>query len=106
VQAIAFIATLQTPLNARENVQNAEHILNHFDLVDGSAGEYTGIKGQGKFEITYWSAISDMSNLRFYYKTYDNQHLRYVDMNDFDLNAKTARYVSTGQPFAPQKLAL
>ena len=105
VQAIAFIATLKTPLNARENVQNAEHILNHFDLVDGSAGEYTGIKGQGRFEITYWTAISDMSNLRFYYKTYDNQHLRYVDMKDFDLNAKAATYVSTGQPFAPQKLA-
>ena len=106
VQAVALVATLQTPLNASENIQNAEHILNHFDLVDGSAGEYSGIKGQGAFEITYWSAISDMSNKRFYYKTYDNQHLRYVDMKDFDLNAKGARYLPTNQPFAPQKLAM
>jgi choloylglycine hydrolase len=104
VQAVAFVTTLQTPANAGENVSNAEHILNHFDLVNGAAGEYSGIKGQGSFEITYWTAISDLSNQRFYFKTYDNQHLRYVDMKDFDLDAKTARYLPTSQPFAPEKL--
>jgi choloylglycine hydrolase len=106
VQAVAMVATQITPANANQGVQDAEHILNHFDLVDGSNGEYSGIKGQGTFEITYWSAISDMNNLRFYYKTYDNQHLRFVDMKDFDLNATSVRYLPISQPFAPQKLAM
>jgi choloylglycine hydrolase len=104
VQAVALVVTLQTPVNADESVQNAEHILNHFDIPNGSTGEYSGIKGQGSFEITYWTAISDLSNLRFYFKTYDNQHLRYVNMHDFDLNAKAVKYVPTTQPFAPQNL--
>jgi choloylglycine hydrolase len=105
VQAVALVATLRQPLSAGESVRAAEHILNHFDIVDGSNGEYSGVNAQSKFEITYWSAISDMSNLRFYYKTYDNQDLRYFDLKDFDLNAKATRYVSTSQPFAPQRLA-
>jgi choloylglycine hydrolase len=104
VQAVALVATLTTPATARDNVQSAEHILNHFDLADGSTGEYSGIKGQGGFELTYWTAISDFSNQRFYFKTYENQQLRYVDMKDFDLNAKAPRYLPATQPFAPQKL--
>lgn len=104
VQAVALVATLQTSANALDNVRNAEHILNHFDLVNGSTGEYSGLNGQGSYELTFWTAISDMSNQRFYFKTYDNQHLRRVDMKDFDLNAKTVKYLPTTQPFAPEKL--
>ncbi len=105
VQAVAFVATLQTPAAAVDTVQDAEHILNHFDISDGSTGEYSGIKGQGRFETTYWTAISDMGGQRFYFKTYDNQHLRYVDMKDLDLDAKAVKYLPTSQPFAPQGLA-
>lgn len=105
VQAIGYVATLKTPANATESVQSAEHILNHFDIVDGSNGEYSDMNAQATFEITYWTAISDLSNQRFYFKTFDNQHLRYVDMRDFDLNAKDVQYVQATQPFAPQKLA-
>jgi len=104
VQAIAYVATLNQPANAVENVQAAEHILNHFDIIDGSNGEYAAKDAKGTFEITYWTAISDLRNQRLYFKTYDNQHLRYVDMKDFDLNAKSAQYVPTAQAFAPQKL--
>ena len=105
VQAVAYVSTLQTPMNAADSVRAAEHILNHFDIVNGSVGEYSaGIKGQGGYEITYWSAISDMSNLRFYFKTHDNQTLRYVDMKDFDVSAKAIRYMPTTQPSTVQKL--
>jgi choloylglycine hydrolase len=104
VQAVAFVATLPAPADAMGNVRNAEHILNHFDIPNGSTGEYTGIKGQGSFELTYWSAVSDMSRQRFYFKTYDNQQLRYVDLKDFDLNAKAPRYLPTTQPYAPPRL--
>jgi choloylglycine hydrolase len=104
VQAVAYVATLPAPADAWGNVRNAEHILNHFDLPNGSTGEYSGIKGQGSFELTYWSAISDMSSQRFYFKTYDNPQLRYVDLKDFDLNAKAPRYLPTTQPYAPQRL--
>lgn len=104
VQAVAYVATLPTPADATANVRNAEHILNHFDIPNGSTGEYSGIKGQGSFELTFWSAISDVSSQRFYFKTYDNQQLRYVDLKDFDLNAKAPRYVPTTQPYAPQRL--
>ena len=106
VQAVAFAAMQLPAANASENVQNAEHILNHFDLVNGSNGEYSGLKSQGSFEITYWSAISDLRNQRFYFKTYDNQRLRFVDMKDFDLNAQAAKYVPTTQPFAPLNLPM
>lgn len=105
VQALAFVATLPAPADAWGGVRSAEHILNHFDLSNGSAGEYSGIKGQGSFELTYWTAISDMANGRLYFKTYDNQQLRYVDLKDFDLDAKAPRFLPTTQPYQPQRLA-
>lgn len=104
VQAVAYVATLPPPADAWGNVRSAEHILNHFDLSNGSAGEYSGIKGQGGFELTYWTAFSDLATNRFYFKTYDNQQMRYVDLKDFDLDAKAPRYLPTTQPYQPQRL--
>lgn len=105
VQAVAAVATLPPPANAWDNVRNAEHILNRFDLTNGSTGEYSGIKGQGTFELTYWTAFSDISSQRLYFKTYDNQTLRVVDMKDLDLNAKAVKFLPTTQPYNPQKVA-
>ncbi len=105
VQAVALVATLVPGADADANVRNAEHVLNHFDIANGSTGEYSGIKGQGAFELTYWTTISDMTNRRLYFKTYDNQALRYVNLSDFDLDAKAVRYVPTTQRYAPQKIS-
>jgi choloylglycine hydrolase len=58
--------------------------------------------------------MRDPQNLRFYYKTYDDQTIRMVDLNKFDLDGKEIKKLSTrsDQPvvdmsgkFQPRKTA-
>ena len=44
----------------------------------------------------------DPQNLRYYYKSYDDQTIRMVDLKQLDLNAKAIKLVSTSgqQPVA------
>ena len=39
-------------------------------------------------EFTQWSTIGDLTNRRYYVKTYDDQTLRSIDLMSFDLDAK------------------
>ncbi|MBC7202933.1 MAG: linear amide C-N hydrolase, partial [Pusillimonas sp.] len=45
-------------------------------------------QGDDPLEYTQWSTVADLSNGMYYVKTYDNQVLRGIDLNSFDLNAK------------------
>ena len=54
----------------------AFHILNQFDIPLGSVRD----KADGGVELTQWTAVSDLKNLRWYFKTYDDQSIRMVDL--------------------------
>ncbi len=79
----------------------AFHLMNNFDLPPGSIG--TSAKGGGEgggvdgFETTEWTSVSDLKNLRYYIKTYDNADLRMVDLSKTDLNAEAIKLIDLDQ---------
>ncbi|MEG6508049.1 choloylglycine hydrolase family protein [Methyloligella sp. 2.7D] len=65
-------------------INTAEHILNNFDLMEGYSRPGTAAPD----DITQWSGIADLKGKRYLFKTYEDQTLRQVDLNDFDLDGK------------------
>ena len=60
-----------------------------------AGGECGGING---YETTEWTAVSDMKNLRYYIRTYDNSDVRMIDLGKADLNARQIKFISLDKP--------
>jgi len=78
VRAVAFSQSALPSATAAEAVLQAFHILNNFDIPFGSVREVNN--GQTHAEATVWTSAADLKNLRWYFKTYDNQSIRAVDV--------------------------
>ena len=73
-------------------VLQAFHLLNQFDIPKGAA---RGIEhGKEISDYTIWTCAADLKNLRYYYRTYDNSHIRMVDLKAMDFDAKTIMTIS------------
>jgi choloylglycine hydrolase len=59
-------------------VLQAFHILNNFDIPYGAVRDTQG--GAVHAESTVWTSASDLKNRRWYFKTYDDQSIRAVDV--------------------------
>jgi choloylglycine hydrolase len=57
-------------------VLSAFHVLNQFDIPRGSVRDKT----DGGLELTQWTTVSDTKNLRWYFKTFDDETIRVVDL--------------------------
>jgi choloylglycine hydrolase len=96
----AFFAQASAPKLDTSNatVSLAFHVMNGFDLPPGSIGVSATAGGEGGgidgYETTEWTAVSDMKNLRYYIRTYDNFDVRMIDLNKADLNAKQMKFIS------------
>lgn len=93
VRATIFSATAIPSATAPEGIMNGFHILNNFDIPYGSAREK--FAGKSYSDMTMFTAMRDPQALRFYYKTYDDQTIRMVDLKSFDLDAKEVKRLST-----------
>ena len=58
----------------------AFHILNQFDIPNGSV--INSSVGKPAAETTEWTAVSDLKNLRWYFRTYQGQAIRMVDLKE------------------------
>jgi len=76
VRAVAFTQSQLPSATGEDAVLSAFHILNQFDIPQGSVRD----KGTGGIELTQWTTVSDMKNLRWYFKTYDDETIRMVDL--------------------------
>ena len=63
---------------AEEAVLAAFHIMNQFDIPYGTVRDESG--KETVTESTQWTTVSDMKNMRFYFKTYGNQNIHMVDL--------------------------
>ncbi len=84
IRAMAYSMTPVKQPSGIESVRLVEHIMNNFDLPKG-------IIRDAKSDVadyTQWTAIADIKAGVYYVKTYDNQTLQAIDINDFDLDAK------------------
>ncbi len=76
IRAVAFTQSEMPSATASDAVLTAFHILNQFDIPRGSVRDKTN----GDLELTQWTAVSDTNNLRWYFKTYDDQTIRVIDL--------------------------
>ena len=78
IRAVAFVNTMVPVKNAAEAVNAASVMLNNFDIPFGAVREVDN--GQIHAEATNWTSAADLKNLRWYFKTYDDQSIRSVDV--------------------------
>jgi choloylglycine hydrolase len=78
VRAVAYQQTAIQPETSADAVLQIFHILNNFDIPIGSVRQTIG--GKQFDEFTSWTSANDLKNLVFYFRTYQDQTLRSVDI--------------------------
>lgn len=89
VQAAIFSATATPSSDAGEAVMQAFHILNQFDIPVGISREKVG--DTIYTDSTEITCVRDPQAKRYYFKTYDDQTIRMIDLTRFDMNAPTIK---------------
>ncbi len=93
VRATVFSATAIPSENAEKGILQVLHILNNFDIPVGVAREVH--EGVIHSDYTMLTTARDSKNLRYYFKTYEDQTIKMVDLSKFDLDAKKIVKIST-----------
>ena len=78
VRAVAFSQAAIASDTAQGSVLQAFHILNNFDIPLGSVRQMMG--GAPIAEFTAWTSASDLKNLRWHFRTYNDQSIRSIDL--------------------------
>ena len=86
IRATAFAASSIPEKTAEKGVTQMFHILNNFDIPVGAAR--TIEEGKVFSDYTMLTVVRDTKNMRYYYKTYDDQSIKMVELKKFDLEAK------------------
>jgi len=86
VRAAIYGSSAAPNATGEDAVLSAFHILNQFDIPEGSV--VNSAIGQPVNEITEWTAVSDAKNLRWYFRTHEDQSIRMVDLKEAVVAAK------------------
>lgn len=89
VRAFFYVNTIGKVENTKLAVNKAFHILNNFDIpieVEFPK-EYKGSIPKDVISATQWTAVSDLSNREFYYKTMDNSQIRKIDLKKINFSS-------------------
>lgn len=93
VRAAIFSVTAMPSNSSDEGVYQVFHILNQFDIPVGASRE----KSQGIIynDSTLITAVRNPQSLKYYFKTYEDQLIKVVDLSKFDFNAREIKRAST-----------
>lgn len=75
-----------TALSSNDPVNQAFHLLNQFDIPLGSVRQKK--RRKTSYDSTLLTSVKEPKAMRYYYKSYDDQTVRYVDLHQFDLQAR------------------
>ncbi|MGA8097241.1 MAG: linear amide C-N hydrolase, partial [Candidatus Cybelea sp.] len=78
VRAVAYQVAAVQPATGADAVQQVFHILNNFDIPVGAVREE--VEGKTVDEWTLWTSAADLTNGQFYFRTFNDQSLRSVDV--------------------------
>jgi len=78
VRAVAFSQAAVPSNTSAEGVLQAFHILNNFDIPKGAVRAPQGAETEA--EYTVWTAATDLKNLRWYFRTFEDQSIRSIDV--------------------------
>jgi choloylglycine hydrolase len=81
IRAVAFQEMHAPSATADDGIKTAFHILNQFDIPKGAAVQKAG--GVDHADITQFTTASDLTNLRYFFRTYENSQIRMITMADF-----------------------
>lgn len=93
VRAALFSSTAIPSKNANESVSQAFHILDQFDIPVGFSREKKGFDFTNDY--TLLTSVKDSQAVKYFYKSYNDQTIKFVDLNQFDLDTKTIKSVNT-----------
>ncbi len=94
VRTVAFSQSAVPSESARDGVLQAFHILNQFDIPKGVS---RGVEdGKQSVDFTLWTAASDLKNLRYHFRTFEDSRIRMVELRELDLDAKDVITFSMG----------
>jgi choloylglycine hydrolase len=93
VRAAIFCFTAIPSENSFKAAFQAFHILNQFDIPVGAIREV--IDNVVHTDYTMITCVRDPQSLKYYYRTYNDQTIRMVDLNKFDFDAKTVKKLTT-----------
>lgn len=93
VRATVFCATAIPTETTFDAINQVFHLLNNFDIPKGVSREV--MDGVIYPDYTQLTCARDPHNLRFYYKTYNDQTIKEVDLKEFDVDAKDIFILST-----------
>jgi choloylglycine hydrolase len=99
VRAAVFSGTAFKAPDAKAGIFNGFHILNDFDIPYGVAREKAD--GTVHADQTLFTVMRDPQNLQVYYKSYEDQTIRMVDLKRFDLDAKEIMRLPTAANSQP-----
>lgn len=99
VRAAVFSQTVFPVKTGREVVLQAFHLLNNFDIPQGSAraGQSTPHgqpHGEPEADYTMWTSASDLQSKQFYFRTYENSEIRSVDLMKMPIDGKEITTIS------------
>ena len=78
VRAAIYSQSASPNATADDAVLSAFHILNQFDIPKGSV--VNSAAGEKMDEITEWTSVADLKNLRWYFRTFEDQSIHMVDL--------------------------
>lgn len=92
VRAAIFSASALPVANADLAVLQAFHILDQFDIPVGAVRQVS--QGQTGYDQTIMTTVKDPTHLKYYFKSYEDQSLKMLALNELDLNAKSIKTFS------------
>ena len=93
VRAAIFSGVAVAAPNADEAVFQAFHILNQFDIPLGVAREQA--EGAVRYDYTLATVVHDPMNLKYYFRTFEDQTIKVVDLKAFDWAAREVKKAET-----------
>lgn len=78
VRAVAYSQAANQQKTAEETVKQVFHLMNAFDIPVGSVREQDG--KQVTEDYTLWTTVSDLKNVRWLFRTYEDQSIRCIDV--------------------------
>ncbi len=92
VRATIFSYTAIPSNTAQQAVTQLFHILNQFDIPVGSVRQVEN--NTLSTDYTMATTVKDPQSLKYYFRTYDDQTIKMVNLNNFDLNGKEIKVIS------------
>ncbi|MDN3508110.1 MAG: choloylglycine hydrolase family protein [Simkaniaceae bacterium] len=86
----AFFSALATPSkNGEEAVNQIFRLLNQFDIPSGVVAQKED--GKTTYDYTLLTSVKNPQTLEYLYRSYQNQAIQYINLSQFDFNAKSIK---------------